>query len=147
MKRLILALVAFASVAVLTSVLVLSPAECRADDVSSWQTGIPRINGPRVIGAVPNRAFSHALPITGAREGLRVSVTGNLPEGVAFDATRAEFSGKAAKGESRLTVTAANAAGAEAGWIGGDGLSVPSESWAPSLKPSTAFGRFEVPLR
>ena len=100
-----------AGVAVLTSVLGLSPAVCRADDVLSWQTGIPRINGPRVIGAVPNRAFFHALPIAGAREGLRVSVSGNLPEGVVFDAARAEFSGKAAKGESRLTVTAANAAG------------------------------------
>ncbi len=45
---------------------------------AQWDAGAPRINGPKVYGATPGRAFLYAFPTCGSRIG------GGNPDGFAI---------------------------------------------------------------
>ena len=81
--------------------------------LAPWNAGAPKINGPKVFGATPGRFFSYTFPVRGDRDGLVLSVAGNLPEGLAFDAATGTLSGKCDAGEYRLSVSAQNRLGGD----------------------------------
>ena len=41
---------------------------------ASWNVGAPRVTGPRLFGATPNRDFRYAFPVCGSRDVLTLSV-------------------------------------------------------------------------
>ena len=55
---------------------LLSVASAVAHGGTQWDEGAPRINGPKVYGATPGRAFLYAFPTCGSRVGLKFSVSG-----------------------------------------------------------------------
>ena len=81
----------------------------------AWNEGAPKINGPKVYGATPNRNFMYAFPTTGDRVGLWYEVSeGALPQGVALDAVTGVLTGKvAAAGSHTFKVRATNRCGAD----------------------------------
>ena len=81
---------------------------------AQWDAGAPRINGPKVYGATPGRAFLYAFPTCGSREGLKFAVSdGTLPAGVVLDEKTGVLSGKVAEaGEYPFEVSAARQSGA-----------------------------------
>ena len=75
------------------------------------QDGKPRINGPALYGARPNKALLYRVPVSGDKP-LDVTVEG-LPEGTYFDKATSMLRGTtpAKKGEYPLVITAKNAKG------------------------------------
>lgn len=72
----------------------------------------PRINGPMIYGARPNKEFLYRIPCQGERP-IRFDVQG-LPDGLRLDAAKGILSGTSPseKGTYAMTVTAHNARGA-----------------------------------
>ncbi len=71
----------------------------------------PRINGPRVYGARPEREFLYRIPCQGERP-IKFVVSG-LPEGLTLDETKGIISGKTptVKGNYEMKITARNRKG------------------------------------
>ena len=80
---------------------------------AAWDEGAPRINGPRIYGATPSRAFLYTFPTTGDRQGLEFRVSaGKLPSGVSLDAKLGVLSGRVkTPGSYSFTVRATNGLG------------------------------------
>ena len=72
-----------------------------------FDTGIPKINGPTIYGASPDKDIMYRLPVTGKRP-IKYSELNGLPDGTAFDSQRGILSGSAAEGEYKLCFKAEN---------------------------------------
>jgi len=73
--------------------------------------GVPRINGPTVYGASPNRDFLYSVPVRGERP-LRFSVEGNLPDGLNLDPEKGFITGKMhEKGTFQVSICVENKQG------------------------------------
>ena len=78
--------------------------------VPPWDEGVPRINGPSVYGASPNRDFLYLIPTTGERP---IHYSANLlPPGLSLDSEKGIISGKAENiGTFDVKLTAENRLG------------------------------------
>lgn len=81
--------------------------------MAAWNEGAPKINGPKVYGATPDRDFLYAFPTTGDQHGLEFLVPdGELPPGVTLDVRRGVLSGRVkTPGSYSFTVRADNGLG------------------------------------
>ncbi|MFQ3640774.1 MAG: putative Ig domain-containing protein [Chloracidobacterium sp.] len=85
-------------------------AEPSYPDLAANDEPLPRVNGPRVVGATPGREFIYRIPATGAPP-LTYTVT-DLPAGLTFDATTGIIRGKLEKaGTTSVAVTVRNRQG------------------------------------
>ena len=75
------------------------------------ESAAPRINGPKVFGVSVGKPLNFYVPVTG-RSPIRLSLSGDLPDGVRFDPVKRMLTGRSSKaGEHRILFTAENAAG------------------------------------
>ena len=84
--------------------------ETSAIRTPKYESPAPRINGPRVYGARPNRPFQYYIPVVGQRP-ITYGAEG-LPSGLTLDKTTGIITGRVAQaGEYPVKLTATNAAG------------------------------------